>query len=179
MQHKGLTIIEAIVVMAIMGLMVVGLGSLFIWQSSVYSLEAKKIDVERAHNNALEKISKDARAARAVTSSYGGYTSGSSTLVLQVPIEATTLSSTEFDYIIYKYLATAGLQRVVYAASSSNRGTRTDTVDAYVIATSGVQFSYDAVPPAASIVSVALTSTGTARSKNYVLTDQLELRLRN
>jgi Tfp pilus assembly protein PilW len=180
MQQKGMSIIEAVVVLAIMGVMVVGLGSLFIWQSSLYALEAKRVDVERAHNLALERLVNDVREARFVTSSYGGYTSATSTLVLQVPIDAVAISTTEFDHIIYTFLASTGLRRIVYAASSSNRMTQADTVDPYTTATSGVQFIYNLTPPKGStVVTVSLVSTGTVRNKNYVLTDTEELNIRN
>ncbi|HBF67288.1 MAG TPA: hypothetical protein DDW36_02580, partial [Candidatus Magasanikbacteria bacterium] len=82
----GFTIAEAVVVLAIVALGTVVLGSVVVWQSSFYAQESKRIDVLEAHNAALEAMSRDIRTGRSIATTYGEYTSSTTTLVIALPV---------------------------------------------------------------------------------------------
>lgn len=142
-RNKGFTLVEVLVVSAILLLIVGFLGYLSIKHFWIYNSQVSELDIEHGARTTLDDIDNHVRGAYRVASSYSGYTSGSQTLVLQLPSvdSSNQIISGTYDYVVF-YLSSGSLVRQVFPDPSSSRiaaaKTLTDGVDGDTFS-----FSYD------------------------------------
>lgn len=120
--RQGFSLIELKISMLIVMIIIIATISLFIgsWRSSI--IGNTYLDVYSNSRVAVEYMSRDIRWAVQVLSSYGGYTTSNSCLVLMVPsIDASgNIKPSYYDYIIYQ-LQGSDLRRILQADAQSSR----------------------------------------------------------
>ncbi len=129
--ERGYTLLEIVLAMV--------LGTLLLALTfSIYEIVNRGLSRESDRANQLflgrlasDRICKDIRSARRVKSSYGGYTSSSTVLILEVPsYNASGLISGSYDYILYRFNSSdKSLRKSVFPASGSSRQGVTNLIE--------------------------------------------------
>lgn len=175
---KGFSIIELLVTIAVLAIIVLVLGEVFIKQSEVYSTESAAADVLNEHSKSIEMFANDVRTAATVEESKDGNITDTDTLVLKLySIDAQGVPLATYDYIIYSLNPSTHLVRQVIANASSARKSITTTTDNYV---SSFSLTYSTpLPKNSDSVTISLTSSKEVRGKTKTQSDTLEVKLRN
>ncbi len=123
--RAGLSVIEFLVVAALVGLFIPVLMTVFRYTFRSYNWQIAQSSIQLSSRASLERITEHSQQARAVVASQGTYTTGSTTLILQLPaIDASqTIIPLTYDYIIYRPDPTNPdtLQEIIQADASSAR----------------------------------------------------------
>lgn len=118
---------EMVVVFGITAIIITVISGLFVKTSKFYRTENTKTQIQLSEMAQLSRIIRQIRLASSVAASGGGYTTGATTLVLQLP----SLNSSNapiagsYDYVIYKRNTTygqgSGLQEITIPSAGSTR----------------------------------------------------------
>lgn len=120
---SGLTILELLVATLIGSLTFLVLFCVsFTIQDSI-NISGGILGITETGRFAISRISNDIREAETVKSSYSSYTSGDTTLVLEIPVANTSGTVTGYDIVIYTLDAAdpTKLRYIVYATAGSTR----------------------------------------------------------
>ncbi len=179
--QKGFTIIETVVVVAMLVLILVGMLALFTSHNKIYNYETALIKATGSARAAMNDISEDAlQATRVVTSqtiNSTAYTSGATTVIFQIPSfdsSGAPIANT-YDYVAYALTGTT-LVEDFQAGSGSIRVTHTKTLSTSV---SALNITYDSATWASvKKVTVDLTTSEVYRGETITqhLVEQYKLR---
>ncbi len=180
-KQKGFTILEMVVVIALVIAILVGMFALFTSHNKIYNYETSLIKATGSARTAMNEIStyslQGHRVLASSTINGTAYTSGASTVVLQLPAfdgSGNALSNT-YDYIAFS-LSGSSLTEDLQAAASSSRKTFTKTMSQSV---SALAITYDSgIWTSVKKVTVDLTTSETYRGETITqhLNEQYKLR---
>ena len=184
----GVTLVELIAGLGIIGVIIVMLASLYFAHTRLFSNQNTSIEVASQNRLAVDEITNQIRESEAVVSSCTACSPDSTsqtTLILQLwPLDTNgdpTEPTTGSDYIIYKKGDndnTKLIKKIVADTSSSRQSSEK------IIATniSSLTFTYEPDnndPPTATAVTVSITTTGKSGAKTLTTTQSVKAVLRN
>lgn len=186
---RGVSLIELVTAIGLIGLVSVMVISVYVTHFRLFSNQSQSIDLANENRLALDEMAiqiKEAQAIISTCAACSGYTTGATTVVLQLwPLDAsgnpTDPGSTNYDYVVYKRddLQNTKLVKITYSAAISTRKAGTDVLANDV---SNLQFTYspdNLTPTTATEVAVTLTNTNTNMKKTNTITQSTEAHLRN
>lgn len=187
---KGLTLVELLVIMAIVSFMLLTLLALYAAGQRYFMTGSARADVLRDNRHVLNYISRDVKEAIQVLPSWGVYTTSSSCLVLQVPsLNPSGLIidiDNQFDYIVYRLNSEYPnrLERIIDAndgISSRADSTRVivTRVNSFELSSEGVDLSAVSDFSQVSCVDVSLITTQNLLGRTYQETLRTGVKLRN
>ncbi|HEV8601352.1 MAG TPA: prepilin-type N-terminal cleavage/methylation domain-containing protein [Patescibacteria group bacterium] len=174
----GFTLIELVVVIALVVGVSLVLVNLFIGQNRIYKTQTSELNVTNGARTALDEVDALVRAADQVVASFSTYNTGPQTLVLQTPsINAQNqIIPATFDNVVF-YLSNGDLMRLVGANPSSSRAGGTKKLAGGV---TSLNFTYDNGNFAlVKQVSTDLTVTESAGSQTRSVSASSKAKLRN
>ena len=136
--QRGFTLAEISVVCAIGLFFIASFLTISTAMQKQMTQQSVYFNTNRAARQTVDRIARDIREAIAVVSTHGGYTTGNSTLVLQVPsidgAGSATDIETQFDYVTYRFDSTNSriLREVDVLGSTSQREGGADQVASVV-----------------------------------------------
>lgn len=184
----GFTLLEFLVAFAILGIISVIVGSIYLTHFRIFSNQNTAIDVSTQNKIALEEITTQIRQSQSIVSTCtlcADDTTSATVLVLRLwPIDSAGEpldpgTGTNYDYIVFKRDAMDNkkLLKITYPYSSSTRPPGTHIV---AVSLSALQFAYDnGDPTLASEVSVTVTTTANSLNRAQTTTDMSKVILRN
>lgn len=187
---KGLTLIEMLIVTAIVSFIMISLLTFYAAGQKYFITESARADVLRSSRQALNWLSRDIKDGIEVVASYDIYTTSDNCLILKVAsLDANGLVidiANDFDYIIYRVNPTFSnrLERIVDAndgVSSRTDVTRiiVDNAGAFVLSSEGTGLGSIADFSLVFKVSISLTTSQTWVGKTYSETFNTKIKLRN
>ncbi len=187
---KGLTLIELLIVTAIVSFLMIALLTFYAAGQKYFITESARADVLRSSRQALSWLSRDIKDGIEVVDSYDTYTTSDNCLILKVAsVDANGLLidiANDFDYIIYRVNPTFSnrLERIVDAndgVSSRVDVTRViaDNTGAFVLSSAGTGLGSIADFSLVFKVSISLTTSQTWVGKTYSETFNTTIKLRN
>ena len=177
-KSRGFTLIELVVVIALVVGVSLVLVNLFIGQNRIYKTQTSELNVTNGARAALDEIDAQVRAANQVVASYSTYNSGPQTLILQTPsVDAQNkIISATFDNVVF-YLSNGDLMRLIAAHPSSSRAGGTKKMAGSV---TSLNFTYDNGNFAlVKQVSTDLTVAESAGSQTRSVSASSKAKLRN
>jgi prepilin-type N-terminal cleavage/methylation domain-containing protein len=185
-KKKGITLIELLIVMVLMGIVMPVISSIFITGLKTFNQEFTQTELQSNAQTILDEILNDAKNAQAVEETYGTYTTGANTIILRVPtINSAQViqyedSSMLFDRIVYYYEVNK-IHKVVFADSRSIRFGQNNTNKVLASNILALNFTYDPDVIAPTLVSTTVSNvqevgkltrsvsvTGKARLRNHI-----------
>ncbi len=187
---KGFTLVELLVVVAIIAVIVLSLVALYSSGQRYFITESARTDMLQDSRFVLNWISRDIKEAIQVIPSWGSYTTATDCLVLEIPsIDANGLIidiANDFDYIVYRLNPDhpQWLERIVDAkdgVSFKADSTRliAKNVDSFTLSSEGVALSSVGDFSAVSNINISMTTRQTIFSKTYQETLKTEVKMRN
>ena len=187
---KGLTLIELLIVTAIVAFIMIALLTFYAAGQKYFITESARADVLRSSRQALNWLSRDIKDGIEVLASYDIYTTSDNCLILKIAsVDANGLVidiANDFDYIIYRVNPAFSnrLERIVDAndgVSSRNDVTRTiaDNAGAFVLSSEGTGLGSIADFSLVFSVNITLTTSQTWIGKTYQETFNTRIKLRN
>jgi len=175
----GFTIVELIVVVGLTAVISLFLAYLVGYQYQIYNTQAAQLSVTSDARGMADDIDSYVRQAHRVLSSYLTYTTGSQTLVLQVPsIDSSgQIISGTYDTVVF-YLSGTDFYRQVFPDASSSRPAVTKKL-ASGIDTANFSLAYNSadVTGATQVTSnIALVQTVGGQTKSITFSSQADLR---
>jgi prepilin-type N-terminal cleavage/methylation domain-containing protein len=121
-KNKGFTLIEAVIVVALLGVMMVVITQFFLGSNELYNSQNAELDVNFASRNGLDDIDASVRQATQVMEFYDTHASGPTVLILEVPAinVSNQIIPAVFDYIVY-FLDGNVLNKQIYVDPASSR----------------------------------------------------------
>lgn len=120
---KGFTLVELIVAMALLGIIMITVGTIFVTVMKNYQVSGQKTAFQREINFATDDISKNIKLATSVPSTYNGYTTGVNTLILALPAIDNDRNFLydgngiiQKDYYVY-YVSSNNLKRKIFSTT--------------------------------------------------------------
>ena len=169
MNNKGFTLIEVLVVSAILFLVVGFLGYLSVKHFWIYNSQVSQLDIGNDARFSLDDIDNFVRSARRVSVSYDIYSTGPQTLVLQLPSidSSNKIIENTYDYVVY-YLSGQALVREIFPDAISDRESGIKTLTSY-IDEDNFSFTYDnadysLVKKITTLISIKKGQSGQQRS---------------
>ena len=176
--NKGFTLIELVVVIALVATTVVVLVNLFIGQNRIYKTQTAELNVANDTRASLDDIDAYARQSRRVLANYQTWNTGAQALVLEIQsINASAqLIPGTYDTVVY-YLTGPNFYRQVFPNSASGRTAQTKKLAGNV---TGLVFTYNNLDPTlASEITVDLTIQESAGQQTRSITASSKSYLRN
>lgn len=183
--NQGFTLLETLVVMAVLIITVVVLAEIYLGQSLFFQREQARVEVALATTRALTDLARQAREGFAVVASSTfdsvAYASGSQELILKLPaLDAQgQIIAGDFDYVVYyrDQQNPAKLMKKTAVAPASSRPAAFKSLNDYV---SGLNFSYDNVDfSQVKTIEVFLSSARTVGGMNFQASSTVRALLRN
>lgn len=175
---KGFTLIEMIIVVALIAVLSVVLVSIFISQNKIYQTQTAELNVTGDARLALDDIDSYVRSAKNTAASYSTYTAGPQTLIVKIQSidSQNSLIAGTFDYVVF-YLSSSALYRQIFPHASSSRQASTKKLASNVAALTFTynNANYDLVSEIAS----DLTLTQSASGQNRTIQASSKSKLRN
>lgn len=171
-KEQGFTLIEIIIVIAIFSALMLGLLNLFDWHNKVYLLERADTQATGSAritmNNMTKYIAQASQVLASRTISGTTYTTGATTVVLQLPSFDTSgnLITNTNDYVVYNLSGTTLSQITELGSASSARyaGSKVMSQDVGTLS-----ITYDTVDvTAATKVTINLRTQAVSRGSNMV-----------
>lgn len=176
--QKGFTLIELVIVIAMVAILSVVITSLFIGQNRLYKTQTAELKVNGGARASLDDIDSSARGANRAVASYTSFTASSQVLILEIQsIDALDhLIPATYDYAVY-YLYNGSLMRQIYPNASSDRSGGIKKLAENV---TGLVFTLDnADYNLATEVTTDLTIQEDAGTQNKSITVSTKSRMRN
>ena len=170
--HPGVSLVELIIGMSIVGFMGVLIAALYFSHFKLFSSQNTRIEVASQNKLALEEITNQIRESQGVAASCCSptETTGADVLILQIwplnasgdPSEPNPSPTPQYDYIVYKKVNDT-LKKIIVPASESTRQA-SDKIIASKI--SALTFTYDtpADPTQAAQVTINLITQDTVNN---------------
>ncbi|MCK4244216.1 MAG: prepilin-type N-terminal cleavage/methylation domain-containing protein [Candidatus Omnitrophica bacterium] len=172
-KRTGFTLVE-IMVSVVLASFILGV-ILFLYLGSQRSFDSSRtyLDIYADARLALDWMSKDIKWATQVLSAWGGYTTSTNCLVLEIPSIDTNrdIIPDEYDYLIYQ-LNLANLERIMDAYGTGS--SRIDNTNVIANNISSLIFS-----SAGTYVAIELTASRTRLNRTYQETLNSVVKLRN
>ncbi len=190
---KGFTLIEVTITVAILGMIVVLLGDMYVDGTISAEKEMRKSKLQVEAKNVLEGIDNNVKLSAKVDASYttgsnAVYTGSATTLILDIPaIDSSNNfiysgSQNIYDHIIY-YLDPANtnnLHKLVFSDDPSSRLYSQNGSDQIILNdVQSLAFTYDASPPSSAIVDTNLTLYNTGQGNTQTVNVSAEAKRRN
>ncbi len=184
---KALTLIELLIVFAIMSVVTMVLGSVFVSHLKLFNNVKSLIDVSSSNKLVLDELITQIRESVAIVSTCsacGGKTTGADTLILQLwpldtgnnPTEPTT---NNFDYVLYyrDSAKTINLIKKIIPDPSSSRTASTKIMASDI---SSLIFSYDNLDPTLAYeITATVQNSLSIAGKTQTTSQQVKTVLRN
>src|SRR3989338_7912459 len=112
--QRGFTLIEIVVVIALVAFASFVLVDLYFGQNQIYKTQTAELNITNDARAALDEVDLFARQATSVLSTHNTYTTGPQTLILEVQSvnSSSQLITASFDKVIFYYSSNA-LYRVI------------------------------------------------------------------
>lgn len=176
--QSGFTLIELIVVIALVGVVSYVLVDMFLGQHKIYKTQTAELNITNDARATLDDIDAYVRSARQVLATYSSYNTGTQILVLEVQsINASNqLIAGTYDTVVF-YLTGSNFYRQIFPAASSIRPAGTKKLASNV---TGLAFSFNnADPTLATQVTTDLTLQESAGQQTRSITASSKSYLRN
>lgn len=156
----GFTLVEMLVVVALLGALMLVLTEFFLGSNRVYQTQSAELGVNMSARTALDDIDIYVRQATQVVSSFGSYATGPSQLILQVQSVNSSgqLVPGEYDHVVF-HLNGQTLYRDITPSSASAREAGSKAIGTDI---QSLNFTYDN----ASLPQVSAVTTDLTVSKN-------------
>jgi prepilin-type N-terminal cleavage/methylation domain-containing protein len=140
-KQAGFTLIELVIVIALVGIASFILVDMFIGQNKLYRTQTAELNITNDARMSLDEIDSYVRQAIRTLSSYSGYNSGPQTLVLQIQSvnSSNQLIAGTYDHVVF-YMSGSNLMRQVFPDSASSRQSGLKRLASNV---AGFTFTYD------------------------------------
>jgi type II secretory pathway pseudopilin PulG len=181
---SGFTLIELIIVTSIMIIMILVVAQVYVMGMVQSKSDLAKAQLQTEGKSTMDGIIKNTKLASSVEASYGGYTTGSTNLVLKVPAIDTgenflynppDSSIRDYDYIIYHF-ENKNLHKVIYSINPNSRLYAQNNTDNIILSNvKSLSFTY----PGVSMVTVNVTIENTTQKKPIEVNLTANGRLRN
>lgn len=177
MKKRGLTLVELLISIAVLGVILGAVATLFSAAIKNYQVSSAQTVLQRETNTAIDSITRDIKQSIKIAESYNGTERDEHTLILSLPSidEDENFiydgSTVEKDYIIY-YLDGTNLHKVISANSNSERY-QEDATDRIILKNiSSLTFSYTPNSPGAETTQVNIeTNIAKTISKTSISID--------
>ncbi len=176
--QKGFTLIEMVVVIAIIGALGMVIAEMYVWQNRLYNVQTSKYAAMNDVRAALDDIDNYVRSSSLVLGTYSTYTTGTDTLILQIQSinSSNQLLPGTFDTIVY-YKTGSELFREVFPDASSSRQAVQKQLAAHVVT---LRFTYDNADMAqVTEVDTEFAVTETNQTQNQTISVSSKSHLRN
>lgn len=190
LNSKGFSLIELLIVVAIMAVVILSLVALYSTGQRYFLTESTRAEMLQSSRQVLIWISRDIKEGIAVLPNWGSYTTSTNCLVLELPsIDANGLIidiENNFDYIIYRLNPSDNrvLERIVDALDGVS--SRTDSsrvlakrVNSFVLSSEGVELSSIGDKSTISNIDIVLTTSQAIFGRTYQESLKTEVKLRN
>jgi prepilin-type N-terminal cleavage/methylation domain-containing protein len=181
-RSAGFTLVELLITITLFSLASAVLAGLYISGGRQYREESIRNDLSKGLTTLSDELTTDIQNAYAIEASYGGYASGTSTIVLDVPaIDANqnlVMNGTSFvaDRVIYNLNGSSVLKSVIPGAGSARSAATNKTVASKVISFS---LTYSPALPASSQVSWAVSARDSYQNRIVNVSSTRTSKLRN
>ncbi len=175
---NGFTLIEVVIVVALVGVASIILSNLFIGQNRLYRSETAELNVTGDARAALDDLDNYLRQANRTLASYSSFTAGSEVLILQIQSVdgSNRLVAGTFDNVVY-YLSEGSLIRQVFPNALSSRPAAAKKLASNV---TGLNFTYNNTDYAqVTEVQTDLTISENAGLQTRSITISSKAKLRN
>lgn len=182
---SGVSLVEILVGMAVGGIVLLLVASIYFTHFKVFSNQSTAIDVASQNKIGLSDLTNEIRQSQSITSTCsacGGDTTSATVIVLQIWPQDTNGDPKDpnpgYDYMVYKKNASGNLVRNVYPDSVSTRKAESNKVIATNV--TNLQFAYNnADPTLATQVTIDFTTSKTTFGKALTTAEQSKAQLRN
>lgn len=174
----GFSLMEAIIVIALVSVILVMLSQFFLGGNQTYRLQKAEISVNYSARAGLDDIDSYVRQAAQVLNSYDVYTAGSAVLILEIPSLSASnqIIPATNDHVVY-YMDGTKLLRQIYVDPASIRLAGTKLVAENI---SSIEFILDNVDYAqVTEVETEMVITENTGRENKTLSITSKSRLRN
>ncbi len=182
--NGGFTLIEVTISLVIIAMMVVVLGDMYMNGTISSGKEMRKSKLQVDAKSVLEGINENVKLSAKMEASYGDYTGGATTLILDIPaIDSSnnflyTGSQKIYDHVIY-YLDGNNLHKHVLSDNASSRLHGQNNSDQIILNNvSSLTFSYNPALPGSTTVATNLTiqSSGQGTTQSVNVTSEAKRR---
>lgn len=149
--HKGFTLLEFIIVIAI-GIIILGaLSYIFIAQYNLYGTQEIAIDLENSLTSILRNIQKFAAGATSIVASrdFGGtiHATDADTVIFEIPsVDSVGNILSSKDYVVF-YLDSTDLKKFYVQLDAAPESSRKDIIKLLTSLTDRLQFRYNKSDP--------------------------------
>lgn len=184
MKRKGLTLIELLITMGLIGSVLIVITSVYLVGFRTFREELASSTVQSDAQTILDAIVTDTKNGMLIEPTYDTYTTGTNTIIIRVPAvdsgQNILYSGTDmrYDRVVYYYTGSE-IHKVTYADNDSIRykNNLADTIlDKNALSLS---FEYDPDPTTATLVKISLSSTISVGNRNKDINISGQARLRN
>jgi len=182
MSNVGFTLIELVISMALLGIIMAAVMSLFSTAIKNYAVNSQKSFLQKELNFTIDSIGKDIKQAVEVPATHDGlFTTSGDTLILALPATdeddnfVYTGNVLEKDYVVY-WLLGSDLKKKVYANAL---GTRTNSENIILSDVASLQYSYVPDAPPFSQVKINLSISRSVNNVSVSISGERTSNLRN
>jgi prepilin-type N-terminal cleavage/methylation domain-containing protein len=177
MRYRGFTLIEIVIVIALVASAGIILVDLFIGHNRLYKTQTAELNVTSAARTALDDIDNYVRQANRTLSTYSTYNGSSTVLILRIQSvnSSQQLVAGTYDHVVYE-LVGSDLIRRIFADAASSRTTGVRTMASNV---TGFSISYNDDFAATTEVGTNITIQENAGVQNRSITLSSNARLRS
>lgn len=169
LNKEGLTLIELIITLSIISIIILVVTQVYVMGMVQSKSDMKKAKIQAEGRTALEGITKNIKLASRIEATYGGYTSDTTNIILNIPAID---SSENFiysgetrvnDHVTYS-LVGKNLHKVISSPNVSSRLYSQDGTDSIILSNvKSLSFSYNPAIPNTTLVSVNITLEDTTQ----------------
>ncbi len=183
-KRRGLTLIELLISIALMGTIVIAISSMYIIGFKTFREELAQSQLESNAQTVLDEITNDTKNAQSVEEIYGSYSSGTNSIVLKVPAINSNKdiiysgNTMLFDRIIY-YYENNRIHKITLAEATSSRYKENNIDKIIDNKTLQLTFTYDPNEASATLVTINVSSLQQVGKINRTISLISKARLRN
>jgi prepilin-type N-terminal cleavage/methylation domain-containing protein len=181
---KGITLIETLIVMTLLGIVMPVIVSVYITGLKTYNQEFTQTQLQSSAQTILDTILNDTKNAQAVEETFNSHTTGPNTIILRVPaINSSQVIQYEdsqmlFDRIVY-YYENNRIHKLVYANPSSTRFSENNTDKILATNILILNFTYDPDPIAPTLITATVSNAESVGKLTRSISVSGKARLRN
>ena len=184
-KRRGITLIELLITMALIGLVLIIITSVYITGYRTFDEELASSAVQSNAQSILDSILLDAKNGMLVEQSYEGKITGTDTIIIRVPAVNTDkeiqYSGTDmlFDRVVY-YYTNNEIHKITFSDNPSSirfsQNGIDKTLNQHVLS---LNFTYDPDQTTATLVTATISSNIKVGTRNKHIVISGEARLRN